>query len=392
MQIAFLIERMTRDLTRRLGSMAMDHQSAVDMANLGQALMIGNCDLNRTIRKLSRAIQNIQPAKCIIACSSYELADQIDDECRDAGIAARLHWSNDTLPRDIADLSVIVTVPESLHRLRAAVAAKSFVPAFLFLFDPNGTTFRGRTAEWGGGNRAGNLSTFRAACLAMGVQIPPVVFVNSTPAAFSLDSICRSLGVEALVYADGCTLRTALYPDADAVAPAVEIQETPVEQPLTSQLDGPVTAARQAKSRVLLHVSPKLAQAADLLAQLAALRNYPTISLKPLLSKAEKRLLLSSGSDRRVLRDIADNLTKQVMLINKQVVIGEDADLFYDALSPRNALFVMGHLAASSLLTLPGPSGLSGKDIRDLCTDIKRIQPDFTAPSLYEPGEPAHVR
>jgi hypothetical protein len=52
----------------------------------------------------------------------------------------------------------------------------------------------------------------------------------------------------------------------------------------------------------------------------------------------------------------------------------------------------MGHLAASSLLTLPGPSGLSGKDIRDLCTDIKRIQPDFTAPSLYEPGEPAHVR
>lgn len=392
MPIAFLLERTTRDFSRRLGPMAIDHNSAIDMANQGQALMIGNCDLDRTIKKLAGTIQNLQPAKCIVACSSYELADQISDGCRDRGITARLLWSNDPIPEGIENLSAIVTVPESLYRLRAAVATKRFVPTFLFLFDPAGMTFLGRSAEWGGGSRAGNVSTFRAACFAMGTQIPAVAFVSSVPAAFSSDSVCKSLGVEALVYADGRTIRTAFDPSSHALAAETELQHPDPTPSAGSALDAPVTAARQAKSRILIHVCPKLSQAAELLSQLAALRGYPTVSLKPLLSVTGKRLLLSSAQDRRVLRDMAADLSKQVTLINKQVVIADDVDVFYDALSPRNAFFVMGNLSVPGLLTLPGPSGLSTRDIRDLCDDIKRIQPDFTSPSVYEPGEPADIR
>lgn len=382
MRAAFLIERTTRDLKGRLGWLIVDQRTATDMADLGQAMMLGNCDLDRTVKKIARAIRNLVPTQCIVVCHSYDLADQIAEESGAVGTNALLLWNCDKLPKCIGDFSAIITVPENLYRLREAVANKVFNPPILFLFDPNGTTFRGRAPEEGGGKRAGNISNFRAACLAKGCQILTVVCVSSTPAAFSLDATCHSLGVEALVYADGSTLRTELSHEP-SVTVEVEQVSTEADSPNISPLDAPVTSARRAKSRVLIHVAGQ-ASAANLLDQLATLRGYPTLSLVSFCNNPGPRSDLFPVVDREALREVVDELARKVSLINKQVVVLQGAEEFYSHFGPDSALYVIGSANTPSLLTIPGPRGLSAEQIHDVCRDVQRVHPDYVLPSLYE--------
>jgi len=162
------------------------------MAELGQAFMIGNCDVDRTVKKIARAISNLYPSQCIVACHSYELADRVVEECEAVGTKAVLLWSDHKAPSEFGRYSAVVTVPENLHRLRSAVGQKAFLPCLLFLFDPNGTTFRGRSSEEGGGHRAGNISVFRAGCTAMGFQMLPVICVGVPPNTVNLAASLNS--------------------------------------------------------------------------------------------------------------------------------------------------------------------------------------------------------
>lgn len=187
------------------------------------------------------------------------------------------------------------------------------------------------------------------------------------------------------MYADGGTLRTELRVDFVA-GDGVGVEQTLVDAPAVSPLDEPVTIARQAKARVLLYVTSRASAGAALLTELATLRGYPVLQLRSVCNKRDRQLVLSSFVDRGVLAGVADELTRQVTLMNKQVVVLADVQDFYEHFGLRNALFVIGSMTAPSLLALPGPDGLSGKDIRDLCYEIQRVQPKYHAPSLYEPG------
>jgi hypothetical protein len=316
MLTAFLAERTTRDLARRLGQFALDDQTRHDIVEQGQGLMIGNCEVDRTIKKIARAIRNVVPTQLIVACHSYELAGRVCDECNELTISALLLWSDQKPPATYESYSVVITVPENLHRLRSAVKDKSFCPSFLFLFDPNGTTFRGRSAQDGGGHRAANISIFRGACLALGCPVLPIICVSVSPAAFSLDSICQSTGVEALIYADGATLRTAITTESsqnescERVNHSISASSTP--------LDSPVTAARRARCRLLIHIAPKISVGIRLLAELAAHRNYPIFSLASFSNQSGRRLLISSSADRGLLRELANQLNQQICLINNR--------------------------------------------------------------------------
>jgi hypothetical protein len=81
---------------------------------------------------------------------------------------------------------------------------------------------------------------------------------------------------------------------------------------------------------------------------------------------------------------MAAQLTREVQLVNKRVVILSDVDAFYHAVGSRNGLFVMASATSPSLLLAPGPSGLSARDIEDVFRDMRRIAGDLLAPSVLD--------
>src|SRR5665213_717352 len=205
MSIAFLAERTTRDMSRRLGTLTIDDQASREMTDLGQALMIGKCETDRTVRKIAGAIRNLRPAQSVVVCHSYELADRIVEECIDLTLKPLFLWGSEPLPRALSTFAAVVTVPENLQRIGHAVIEKKFSPKMLFLLDPNGITFRGFHVGGERHRRAGNIVRFRSICLAEGLKCLTVVCVGCSPAAFGLESLCETIGVESLIYADGGT-------------------------------------------------------------------------------------------------------------------------------------------------------------------------------------------
>ena len=336
------------------------------------------------VAKVAAAARNLSPKQQVaIATASYELGEEVLAACADRGVAATLVRSDGPclLPRNAG---VVITVPENLYKLRSQIERRTFTPCLILLLDPYGLTFRSRSEGDGGGTRAANVSRFRASSLALGCQCMPVVLVEPAPAAFVPDVMHHALGVEALVYADGATIRTAITDDevgSDLPSPGEPLSSA--EEGMTP-LDEPISVARHSRSKILLYVAPPVGRVSDLHDQLARIRSYPTVSLRELQRGGNCRLSITSYRDRGLLDQMAIELARRVALVNKQVIIAQDADEFYDSVGPRSALYAMTAANLTSLLVVLGPKALSTRDLEDMLHDIRRFRPDVLVPSFFD--------
>ena len=378
-------ERVTRDMRGKLGLLQLAATSAKDLADSGRGVVIGNCAPHRTVAKIAGSIRNLlHPHRCIVACHSYELARDIVEKCRTLGTVASLLDCNERLTTGHLQGSAIVTVPEQLYQCREAVRSGAFQPLLLYLVDLNGLTLSARYEEQGLANRAAGLSQFRGFCLAQGCQTLPVLWISCSPIALFPETVCTAFGVEATISLDGATLRTAFAPDDAQPCTGYmdDVYAASTEQ--THPLDGQVTQARQQRSRLMLHLSAEYCWSAQTLRQLADLRGYPQVSLKPFWKDKAWQLSMQSEGHRHLLREIAEQLTCEVRRVNKQVVILTDSDIFYRNVGPCSALFALASAKSGSLLIASGPRGLSKRDVEHLFRDIRRIDPDVSPPSLMD--------
>src|SRR5689334_18369171 len=230
-----LAERVTRE-GRRLGVKALTVDAVKDIADSGQGFIIGNCSADGLQRHIPHVCRNALPNRTLVACHSYEFASNLFERPSWNGAQRCALLRENRGAAGVSKAPILVTVIEKLYSLRKLARDRQYLPSLLHLVDPHGISIR--TADTGEfcGARAQAISRFRAACLAAGHQVAPMLWTTAPCGAFSRESLCELMGVEAFIYLDGSTLRSAslLKCEADATSDAR------IEHPL----DNSVTAAR----------------------------------------------------------------------------------------------------------------------------------------------------
>lgn len=368
-------ERATRDLRTRLEWLTLDVPKVTEMCDFGQGLMIGSCVRDRLVRHLAWAAVNMHPDHCIIACHSYDFAERVFDACQERGVEV-LFVDRDIRPTNrVAEASILVTVPERLYHLRSFVRDGTLRPKMVFLIDPDGAMFTHSVWEGQDVVRSSAICDFRAACLATGLQVPPILWTCVPADAFYAEAVCQNLGVEALVYLDGGTLRTAALGEQLA---AVEVAD---ERLQSHWLDAAIVAARQKSSHLLLVADGSNASNEECLRALAKLRNYPVLQFSTSVPDGFRNpaVFVASGITSGELRDRID---ERLRMMNKLIVQVADGEVLFRAMSEKMALYCLAKNSVGTLLVAAAPNGWGAEQLGELFQALQRIDVDFKLPHV----------
>jgi hypothetical protein len=350
----FAGERLARGQVGSIGTLALDMARAREMADLGQAVCIAGCPPDRLGRHISWCIANSQPDRVVVACSTYDLCEQIGDECSRKGLTTAVWGRDERFSSRMLETAAVITVPEKLYRLRKQVRDRTYRPRLLFLVDPDAMTLRRSQFGEFDGVRAEAVSIFRATALAARCMVIPIVWTSLAPAAISGDQLARFLSVEAIVYVDGRTIRTA--------GVAGETQQTAAQEgPNVGALERNLALLRQQSVAVLLVTGQPIATRAAIVELLVAKRHFPQVRLCPLIAQ-QRSARAQDGPEESVRRSV---LESQLRKINKRVVALADLDEFMQRIGWRQALRVISSNVVRTLLVGAMPGWLADEDVRE---------------------------
>lgn len=217
-------ERTTRDGTKVLGDMIITEAVAAKDAQIGRGLLIGNCPEDRLISHLCCAVQNALPSKAVVIAPSYARGEEIAET-----LAAKHDvevWqatSRGLRGKGNAAAPVQITVPEKLTIVDKRVLTEGYRSAYLHVIDlPVLRDIKGSSSTLIFSRRAHNVARHKAVCHANGIILYLTLWTTEACNWIPRSQLCNMLTVEAWLYVDGRTLRTAAFanrPDEVRIRP-----------------------------------------------------------------------------------------------------------------------------------------------------------------------------
>lgn len=372
-QPILVAERITRD-GKGLGSFTLTLDTARGLADGGQGVIVGNCPQDRMVRHIPHACRNALPACTLVACHSYEFASDLNDEASWQGtpMSSWLFESRFTLKPP--NSRVLLTVPEKLYQLRRTARQRAYLPDLLFLVDPNGITIRRSSCEEFQGSRAQVVSKFRSACLAINHQTTPILWTSAPCGAFVHDRLCELMGVEAFLYLDGGTLRTA---SMNGLASSEEAGKRGHHT-----LDNDLTVAGAQGRRLLLVVGSTATQNENLVRQLGETRGYPILDAASVISQV--RAEPSRIKDARFVSVLRSAITRELRRVNKRVVVLLGVADAVRRCGVHNTLWALSDNEVRTLLVVPSPLSWSTAEAMKAIEEIRATAPAVPLPAIVE--------
>jgi len=206
-----------------LGDVILTSAMAAEEAEMSRGLFIGNCRDRRLISHLCRAVHNALPRKSVIVSLSYAEAEEIANT-----FSVKPHieiWESTRKGRTGRGnpfASVQITVLEKLFLVDRRVRGGEFRPSFIHLVGMSSRSFCPHlhvTRDLI--RRLQNLARHKAVCHANGINPYVVLWTPESCAALLPTRLCSAMGVEAWLYADGHSLRTASFAVPETMEPPV---------------------------------------------------------------------------------------------------------------------------------------------------------------------------
>jgi hypothetical protein len=210
-----VVERITRIGNKSLGELFLTDDVVASEAAMGRGLLIGACREERFISHICYALRNALPSKSVVVAFSYALSEEIAEKLRlehnlivwQAIRNRRRGKGNDMAPIQIG-------VPEKLYILDRRVRNEDYDPSFIHVVDPDASLVRANFSYDGVVTyRPSNVARHKAICEANG-STPYVLFwTKESCGSLMASHLCQVAGLDAWLYANGRTLRTAAFTD-----------------------------------------------------------------------------------------------------------------------------------------------------------------------------------
>lgn len=306
-QTILSVERTTRNGDRELGPLLVTTDHAIEEAGMGRALYVGMCPKNWLVTHLVHAIRNAQPSACIVIPHSYALGDEVREQLTKWGI---LCWSarrGNAKGNGDPGSSVHICIPEKLYMLQTQLES-GLHPLIFHVVDPHGLMespslkYRGEFQA-----RAQNVSQLKAFCEALGISPYVIVWTHQACDSRFQSDLCKLMGVDAWIYADGRTLRTASFAPETGSGTAVDQKH--------HWLDPYVHQAHANGSGIVLVHGGGDGRPGTAIADLAQCHGYPVINLATVV---HPEAILANA---RAVEDAKLAIRRSLQRFNRQVCV-----------------------------------------------------------------------
>jgi len=322
-----VVKRVTRMANTEVELFELTNEIASKEAGIGRGLMIGNCVKNRLSSHISFAVSNCLPAQSVVVPFSYDLSNEIADRVsEDRGVDIWMATRDSRKGEGHLGATVQIAIPEKLFLIEKGIRKGLWKTEFIHVVDPPGlldtTRDQSRDEVW---SRGTNIARHKAVCEANGTSPYVIYWTCENCGSFTRLHFCGLMGVDAWLYADGKTLRTAAF---RGIGPA----ESGLRGKRSHWLDEWVHKAFVSGCGVVVVCRGKK-ESADLpVRELADLRGYPVVSLAKLVGRGG--LIRNEDLERDILKVFRKSLWES----NRQVTILTDADFVWKALGEETTL------------------------------------------------------
>ena len=352
----FSVTRIPRLGQEELGDIRVTEEFASEEAGLGRGLLIGGCCETAVLRHASQAAMNGWSADVVLVPSSYDALDVLAEAFTREGVD---FW---TIRRDGRDgagkatAKIQVAVPERLYLVGKHVESADFQPTYIHVVDP---TWHLRS-EFGNpygsiSCRGDNVARFKAGCEAKGVAPYAIFWTCEPPASILSSALCKMMGVDALCYGDGKSVRTASFCKRPLVCNA------PVRE-VSHWLEDHIHGAFVRRPALLLVLKTHRMDPSHEVGELARIHGYPCVDAG--------NCLVTSGIDRsdapfgeHDLAAFGEAVADAVRRKNRQVTVLLGLGNLWDRIGEDHVIRLLADAARHSVLVIAVSSDSSRRSL-----------------------------
>jgi hypothetical protein len=202
-----------------LGDVFVTEMSAAEEACQGRGLLITNCREERLIPHLCHAIRNSLPLRSIVVPLSHIVVEEIATTLETQHKLSVWRTAHDTEGGiGLVAAAIWVTVPENLAVLDRHARSKIGPPDIIHVVNLALPAVAIHRFSICGPSRyrLSDIGRHKAACQANGATPYVIVWTPEGCQELPYRYLCQAIGVDAWLYADGRTLRTAAFNDRAA--------------------------------------------------------------------------------------------------------------------------------------------------------------------------------
>lgn len=214
-QPILVVERITRIGNKLLGDFLVTDDVVAKEAGLGRGLLIGDCLKDRLTSHVCYAVRNALPSKSVVVPFSYALSEEIGETLQmQHKLAVWQVIRNSRTGKGNASASIQIAIPEKLFLIDKRVQDEAYRPSFIHVVDPPALLDRRKVSITGDLRcRGTNVARHKAVCGANGVIPYVILWTTKGCGCFMSSHLCKVMGVDVWLYANGRTLRTAAFAD-----------------------------------------------------------------------------------------------------------------------------------------------------------------------------------
>lgn len=210
-------KRITRNAREKdLGELFITDTIAVEESRKNRGLLIANCREGQLMARLCQALRNSLPLRSVVVPLSHIVVEDIAATLEIQYGLSIWRTAHDT-ERGIGALAspIWVTIPENLTILARHVRSKVHCPDIIHVVNLAlpGVAIHRLSICGQSRYRALDVGHHKAACQANGLMPYVIVWTPEECRGVPQRYLCQALGVDAWLYVDGSTLRTAVFKD-----------------------------------------------------------------------------------------------------------------------------------------------------------------------------------
>ena len=375
-QPILVVKRVTRIADKEVELFELTNETASKEAGIGRGLMIGNCVKNRLSSHVSFAVSNCLPAQSVVVPFSYDLSSEIADRIsEDRGVDIWMATRNSRKGEGPLGATVQIAIPEKLFLIEKRIREGLWKAEFIHVVDPSGrldaTRVQSRNEVR---SRGTNIARHKAVCEANGRSPYVIYWTCGNCGSFTHLHLCGLMGVDAWLYADGKTVRTAAF---RGIVPG----ESGSRRKRSHWLDEWVHKAFVSGCGVVVVCRGTKESAESPIRELADLRGYPVVSIAKLVGR------VGVPRNEYLEQDVLKVFRKSVWESNRQVTILTDADFVWRALGEETTLRLLLRQRGLTTVVVGAPSDRTKKVVSAAAARLLRKRITDFEPVIVDGSE-----